>query len=274
MSTRRILTLVLRTLALIAGFIVVIVALTLVFDRVARASGMTWLDNLSPTWFVVLLFLLVPSRYRALPIRWRIVGSAVIAAPIEQIWPRLVPRPGNPYHESTITRIEAAPGAPDRLFLHFDKELADPGQADPPVLETVIVQETYGKRVLLRHQNAETMPLLGRDLVMSETLVEPVEGGKHRVTFIEHMRAFRLSSLLVFLHLNPCQDGAERLKALCEGTPDTSWMGTTMTELRQGPAGGTSTGTRELVVAGIIVANILVVFTLLLVWSIAGTATP
>lgn len=254
MSKIRILTLVIGALALIAIFVTLVVALAAVLARFADGLGQTWFIAFKLHWVIAIFALFRLAGRGALPIRWRIVGSAVIDAPVERIWALVLPRPGQPYYSNSVVRISAPGNDPNRVTLHYDDALAEPGESAGPALAAVIEAQEPGKRLVLRYENAEILPLLGQDLVASETLIEPVPGDGYKVTFIEHMRAFRLASMLVFLHLNPCQDATLRLKALCEGREDGSWMGTTIDAIRENPDAAAAGGNREFVIAAAIVA--------------------
>ncbi|MEZ5722367.1 MAG: hypothetical protein R3D59_12520 [Paracoccaceae bacterium] len=274
MSMKRILTLAAGSLALIVGFVALVVVVAAALARLATTLGADWFVGIHLHWALALIVLLRLAFRGALPIRWRIVGSAVIDAPRERIWALIVPRPGQPYYSNSVVRIEPVGDDPNRVVLRFDAALADPGETEGPGLDTVIAEQDTGKRLVLRYLNAETLPLMGQDLVASEILIEPAGAGGLTVTFIEHMRAFRLGSVLVFLHLNPCDDAAARLKALCEGSDDASWMGTTMDAIRDDPDATVAGGTREFFVAAAIVAVAaiggVIVFTPMLFRVISG----
>ncbi len=45
-----------------------------------------------------------------------------------------------------------------------------------------------------------------------------------RLTLTDTLDRLRVSSIVGLMVLNPCRDAASRVKALCEGTPDASWM--------------------------------------------------
>ena len=81
MSMKRILTLAAGSLALIVGFVALVVVVAGALARLATTLGADWFVGIHLHWALALIVLLRLAFRGALPIRWRIVGSAVIDAP-------------------------------------------------------------------------------------------------------------------------------------------------------------------------------------------------
>lgn len=218
-------------LALIA-LVVVVIAVAAALERVAAITGIGWLAGGNPILILVAALIVIPARYRYLPIPFKVSGTAEIKASPAEIWPRVLPRPGNPYHGPTIAGIEALPGAEDEVYFRLDDRLADDRFAG---FRARILDEIPERKVVLTYPDAHELPFFAQDVVRSETCIEPLGRGWSRVTFTEYLRGLRVSTLLIFFHLNPARDAARRLKALCEGSDDPSWMGRTVRET--GPDG-------------------------------------
>ena len=213
-------------------FLITVVVVTSALDTIAEMTGIAWLGNGNMLLILFLAVLVIPARYRYLPIPFRINGTAEIEASPAEVWQRILPRPGYPYHGPTIARIEAVPGTEDEVILRLDDRVANDQMSG---FRVRIEEEIPGRKVALSYPEAQKLPLFGKDVVRSETRIEQMGQGRCRVTFTEYLRGFRPSTLLIFVHLNPAQDAAGRLKALCEGTKDPSWMGRTVQEI--GPNG-------------------------------------
>ncbi|SPH18761.1 hypothetical protein DEA8626_02304 [Defluviimonas aquaemixtae] len=212
--------------------VAVLIIVTRALDTVAYMTGIAWFAEGNPVFVLILALILVPARYRYLPVPVSVSGSTEIEAAPADVWPRIVPRPGYPYHGPTIAGIDAVPGKTDEVFFRFHKRLADEKLTG---FRARIEEEVAERKVAMTYPEAHKLPLFAQDVVRSETRIEPTAPGRCRVTFTEHLRGIRFSTLLIFVHLNPARDAARRLKALCEGQDDPSWMGRTVREM--GPAG-------------------------------------
>lgn len=200
-----------------------VVMATAALDTFAEMTGIAWLSEASLIWVLILCLVLMPAKFRALPISFTRRGSIEINAPLSDVWPRVQPRPGNPYHGQIFTRIENVPDRSDEVLLHVDDRFSA-GDA-PLALHVRLTEEIPEHKISMTYLNADKLPLFSSDVSLSETFLEPAGDGRSRVTFVEHLDRFRPSSILLFVHLNPAQDAAIRLKAMCEGKEDKSWMG-------------------------------------------------
>lgn len=77
----------------------------------------------------------LPDSYKALHRSYEIRGEALVNAPITDVWDTVLPQPGLAYYSSTITKVTAVEGHPDRVNLHTNGEwLTGP----LPLLKTVL----------------------------------------------------------------------------------------------------------------------------------------
>lgn len=172
--------------------------------------------------FLVLstLWMFVPDRFKALHRPYEIRGEALIDAPIAVVWDTVLPQPGKEHFLSSISQVTAVDGHPDRVDLHTTHS----GFNGPlPPLEAVMEEVETNSYYRLSYLNVEAYPLWAGDLVTSEYFLERVHG-KTKLTMIETLNKLRPLTVLCLMLLNPCRDSTVRIKALCEGTPDQSWM--------------------------------------------------
>jgi hypothetical protein len=196
-------------------------------DWSGPALDLGWGEQLGILCLAILAIALMPPRWRALPLSWRCSGSALIEAPLDEIWDRVLPAPGAPFYAATVTRVERVAGKPDEMLLHIDGRLLAGIDGAPTAMHVALREVEPGRHLALEYLNAAEFPLFAADVARTRIAIT-AEGTAYRVTFTEHLVRFRPSALFLLFHLNPARDAARRLKAECEGTPDTSWMGRAM----------------------------------------------
>lgn len=123
----------------------------------------------------------------------------------------------------------------------------------------------------MSYLNIDAYPLWAGDLVRSEYFLERVEG-KTRETLIETLDKLRLSTVLSLFVLNPCRDAMKRVKALCEGTPDESWMTWMQAQVDDHESSGAGGG--PIANIGLMVCLSLSVFGVALVFFILTVVAP
>ena len=254
------------TVALILGVVVLAVVNHLLMGAVSRIPGLGWMQGWSGIAVLIVGWILLPERFKAVPIAYDIRGTTLIDASGHRIWQLMRPTAGAPYFLSSVTEVREVAGEPDRLDLQFDTRMTNEGHA----LMVRVEEEEPLSYLRLGYLNAEVFPLWSKDLVSTEQFMER-ENGLWRVTHIDHLDKLRISTVLALLFLNPSRDGLSRLKALSEGTADPSWMGRMSAGI--GPDGSPPAGvTRSIRVVGITAAVVLTAFTFGLLWVIANLA--
>ncbi len=169
---------------------------------------------------VSVLWTFLPDRFKALHRPYEIRGEALIDAPVAVVWDTVLPQPGKEHFLSSISQVTAVEGRPDRLDLHTTHS----GFNGPlPALEAVVEEVETNSYYRLSYLNVKAYPLWAGDLVTSEYFLERADD-KTKLTMIETLDKLRPLTVLCLIMLNPCRDSTVRIKALCEGTPDQSWM--------------------------------------------------
>jgi len=201
----------------------------------ATALGWEWVDKIPLTLIFVCGFFALPARWTAIPMTYHIRGSTEIDQTSAYVWDVIAPRTRDSYWSATITRSTIDPSDPSRIEFHFEGTAAI---GAPSVLRCVIIEEEPFRRFAYRALNGDEFPMFAGDVVRSEYTLANVEG-RTRVTFVETLDRLQLVAIPLLLWMNPCQDALIRLKAVCEGVADTSWMGRNADKLRKDEAART-----------------------------------
>jgi len=134
-----------------------------------------------------------------------------------------------------------------------------------------IVAEDPQKYYAYRTINGDDFPLFSGDVVLSEYILNEVDGGTE-VTFVEQLERLRLIAIPMLFWMNPCRDALIRLKATCEGEEDTSWMGKSADKIRQDEADRTISTYSFL--KWVALAFIPIAFTLAMISFIGHSTAP
>lgn len=257
---------VLIAFALTVGFVLVCVLSGFLLGLAGLVLSFFFGDDWHIGWGTLFVFgilwTFLPDKYKAIHRIYEIRGEALVDAPLASVWDTVLPQPGREYHSGSVTKVTAVQGQPDRLDLHTNGE----GFSGPlPPLEVVLEEVEPYSYFRMTYLNMDAYPLWAGDLVKSEYFLERADG-KTRVTLIETLDKIRVSTVLSLFALNPCRDAMQRVKALCEGTPDESWMTWMQDNLDTEEASGLGTGPVGSI--GIMVCLFLTLFVIGLVYFI------
>lgn len=213
------------TLICIVGliaFVVLSLAWNFAILQVERLFGMEpgRLGNVLWLLFLVAPFVLQVVKLPRFPMT--AAGSVDIAAPIEEVWDQVRPRPRTDYFLRTTPEIRAIAGQGNE----FDYVLADNlnGNADAaPALRVSVVEEMKPYYLATFTSNCSDLPMVNVDAEANEYRFEDL-GGATRVIFRSTLSNMSVMAALTRLLVNPSQDSLKVLKARCEGSPDTSWL--------------------------------------------------
>lgn len=166
---------------------------------------------------LVLLWFVLPSKFRS--VRWPITlrSSILIDAPLSAVWHRVLPHPGRKHFCRDVIEILGDESDPDHFSLRLDPE----GRGEVPLLQLHVEQVIDHAFLRIAYLNADACPIWSRDLTGSEYIVER-EGICTRLTVVERLDKIRVSTLASILFLSPCKRSAARVKTLCEGCSETS----------------------------------------------------
>lgn len=210
-------------------FVGVDLAFAVAMTVTAQMVGMPWMAELSVLW-LILVFWVLPKDWMAINRTYRCRGSAVIDAPIAQVWDAVQVRPRGASYRPVVTRITPDLDDPDRFFFHFDNRLTGDGTGQPSKVAVQLVENDVELYQRYEYPQTASLPNWSRDILWSEVMLEQTDAGV-RVTFIETLRRLRVPILMSLFFLNPSRDAARRLKSWVEGTEDPSWMGQFMQDL-------------------------------------------
>lgn len=263
---------VLIALALTVGLILITMLSGLLLGIAGLVLSYFIGDDWQVGWGVLLaigiVWQLLPDRYKVLHRIYEIRGEALVDAPIADVWDTVLPQPGLEYYSSTVTKVTAVEAQPERLDLHTNGQ----GFAGPlPPLKAVLEKVEPHSYLRMSYLNMDAYPLWAGVLVSSEYFLEWVEG-KTRVTLIETLDKLRISTVLSLFALNPCRDAMKRVKALCEGTPDESWLTWMHAQVDAHENGGMGGG--PIANIGLMVCLFLSMFVIALVYFILNVVAP
>lgn len=263
---------VLVALALTVGFVLVTVLSAVLLGMagliISYFVGDDWHIGWGIVFAVGILWKFLPDKFKALHRIYEIRGEVLIDAPLATVWETVLPQPGLEYHSHTVTKVTAVEGEPKRVDLHTDGAGLD---GPLPPLEAVLEEVEPYSYFRMSYLNIDAYPLWAGDLVKSEYFLERAEG-KTRVTLIETVDKLRISTVLSLFALNPCRDAMQRVKALCEGTRDESWMTWMQENLDNQEGSGVSNGPVGSI--GIMVCVFLTLFVIALVFFILNVVAP
>ncbi len=250
-----------KVLAIVGGVIALGSGLWLVLPSIlSRVPGVGQVGHWSAVPVLVLLWLALPPRFKALhgPVTLR--GSVLIDAPRSAVWHRVLPHPGRKHFFRAVAEIIEVENDPDRFDLRFDPETAK----DAPCLQLRIDDIQDHAAIRLSYLNAKDCPLWSKDLQGSEYRLE-TEGLKTRLTVIDRLDMLRLSSFVAMLFRNPCKASAIRVQQLCEHCPETSQLAGSDADGTAAEKGWEPVARR----AGLGVCAVMAVLAVLGYWSVA-----
>ena len=225
----------LKILALVFVALVVVivgmVAIDLVFGwllaTLAAGLGLPWLQDVDVFWLVLFVALILPKGWIIKRLRgnkpYVCHATMDIEAPVGEVWDMYRLRPRDDYHSITMPIVRAVPGISNQFELVVDGRLSKDDDI-PETMKMQVDEEIENFYIRMHCMNAESLPLFGKDLVSTEIWMEEIAPNRTRVTYAENLSRLTMITVLAFLFLNPARDGLKRVKALCEGQEDTSWM--------------------------------------------------
>lgn len=217
-------------------------ALALLAASFAMFFNMPWVAEASILW-LILVFWVLPKDWAARKKPYRSYGSALIDAPIADIWEEVRLRPRGESYRPVVSRIIADPNDTSLFYYEFKADLGEEAPTLAPRRMAVRVVEEEAERFLLtEYPKADDVPAWARDIISSEVHLEQREDGVE-VTFVENLSRLSIAMMFSLFFINPCRDTAVRLKAVMEGGDDPSWMGRFMANV--GPDGTPSAAVRN-----------------------------
>jgi hypothetical protein len=244
----------LAVVVVVCLFVGVDLAFAVAMTTTGHFLGLPWMAEISVLWLII-AFWILPKDWLAINRIYRCHGSAMIDAPIAQVWDAVVLRPRGATYRPVVTKITADLVEPDRYVYHFDTRVsADAaGQGARVVVDVTDAQPNAYLRTEYPHTSS--LPSWSRDILCSEVTLEQTDAGV-KVTFVETLRRLTVPTIFSLMFLNPCKDTAQRLKSWVEGTDDPSWMGRFMAGV-----GADGTPPEELR-SGVVVASVTAVVVL------------
>lgn len=230
--------LVFRTIATILVLILIgcvfLLLAHIVFKTFVSLFGISWDFSLTMVCLIVLK-LFLPAKWQVIPVRFSMRGRALIDTNPAEVWARMYPQAGGDYFLTTVDHIKSAPDRPNGVDIYLDDRLKDEQSQAPVMIQANITHLSKGHSLRLEYQNAENLPLFGKQTESTDYKIEQ-KGEMVEFQIIENFKGLSISGLLALLFLNPAKDGARRMKALCEGGPDVSVLGGLWTQIEnEGP---------------------------------------
>ena len=216
-----------------------------------------WMGEISILW-LILAFWVLPKDWLAINRRYTCKGSAVIAAPLGEVWEELRLRPRGSSYRPTVTRITADLTIPTRYKFHFDERLSE--DKVPQRIMVDVAEEQPQSYMRLEYPHPLSLPSSAKDVICSEVFLEQTDHGV-KVTFAETLRRLTITTLFTLMFVNPCKDSAHQLKSWIEGSEDRSWLGVFMKGVGEDgtPAPEVRSGALIAGVTAVVVASVIAV---------------
>lgn len=160
---------------------------------------------------LVLLWFVLPSRFKCLHRPLTLRSSVLIDAPLSAVWHRVLLHPGRKHFFPGVIEILGDEIDSDHFSLRFDPV----GKGDVPLLQLRVDEIIDHAFLRIIYLNAADCPMWSKDLKSSEYIVER-EGFRTRLTIVEQVEKINASAVVAILFLRPCKTSALRIKTLCE----------------------------------------------------------
>jgi len=252
-----------------ALFLLLSLVWNLLVVQVATAIGIGP-ENLSSLLLALgFLIIFMPKHYFRIRRPTTMSATQIIFAPIEEVWDQVMPRARTDHFLPSTPVIKPVEGD-DTLFEYIIPAAHNGPMKGQIKLRNRVVEKSAPHYLALFLENGADVKSVGIDAESSEYLLEVVDSDTTRVTFKSTVSHISPLFLITLLFVHPIRDTLRRLKSVCEGTPDISWVGKISTALETGQQSEINRNAR------VIMITVTVVLTAILfgVFGIVMTMLP